>query len=223
MKNTASTAGFSLLELMAVMVLMTAVLGAALGVAFQSQARSSDRAGEREARQLTRIALDKITGDARMAGYRAGGLTAIDVAEPRRLRIVADVDDGSSDEPCTAESPILPRPELVTFEVQEDGTLRRGFRCRNNSDTAWSGTTDWSALAEGIDTSAVFFRYFDADGNELGDGVSALSATERGAVRSVLIGLDLSLEAPGRILGAGETNDFTGQERVVLRNLVLLD
>lgn len=221
MRRRRAEAGFSLIEALAALAIVTVVLGAALTLTFQSQASSSDRQGEGAVRQLSRVALSRIIGESRLAGYGAGTLDPIQAAEPHRFQFVADIDDGSPDLPCANETRILHRPERVTFEVLEDGTLRRGIECRNAGNTAWAGGVEWTTVAEGLDTATALFRYFDEDGNELGTGVSALTSSQREDVRSLTVGFDLSLDDTERILGEEPTIAFAGQERFILRNVVL--
>ena len=222
MSSRARDAGFSLPELLVAMALTALVVGGALSMTFQSQARSSDRRGEAAARQLTRVALARLVSDVRLVGYRAGTIPPLDLAEPNRLRFVADLDDGDAAPPCTDESPITPRPEQVTYELERDGTLRRGVRCRNAGNTAWVRDIAWIDVAAGVDPGPGLFRYYDAAGNELGGG-GALTGAQLEAVRGLRVGFDVAPDAPERIIGTGRVIRFGGQERIHLRNLVLAD
>lgn len=222
MSRSTRDAGFSLVELMLAMALTALVVGGALGLTFQSQARSSDRRGEAAARQLTRVALSRLVSDVRLVGYRAGTIPPLDVAEPNRVRFVADLDDGSAAAPCTDESPTRPRPELVTYELERDGRLRRGVRCRNADNTAWVRDTAWIDVAAGVDPGQGLFRYYDADGNELGGG-GRLAGAQLDEVRDLRVVFDVAPDAPDRIMGAESVIRFAGQERIHLRNLALAD
>lgn len=220
MSGRGGEGGFSLIESLVAMTLFTLVVGAAMGLMFQSQSRAADRMDDEEIRQVARVSVPHVADVFRMAGYRAGDLDAVPAAEPLRIVVVGDLDDGRTARPCTAESPNHPRPERITFEVRSDGALYQGIECRDAKNKRWQDGVEWAVLAQGLDPTVPLFRFFDADGNELGDGIRALTSAEREALASLSIEFAVRRSAP-RISGRDPAGGYQAPERVVLRNLIL--
>lgn len=208
--------GYTLVELLVSMTVTMLVMGGLVSALFQTQASHEAQSDRADLRQTSRVALQLIADELRMAGYDIGSAPEL-LAEARTSAIafVADIDDGDAAPPCSAaiETAVDGGAERVSYRVQGNDLLR--------SVDCWDGAS-WVAefadqvVARDVRTAQPLFRYFDEDGTELLPGAGTLDTSNRARVRVVQIAID-SLGADNQALG--EMNvDFQLQTTVRLRN-----
>ncbi len=208
--------GYTLVEMMISMLLMTILLGSLYTVLFQSQATFEAQQDAMALRQQARVAINQLSTELRMAGYDIGNVPeAIPDARANRVVFIADIDNGSNLLPCgaAAETAVNGGAERITNRLLT-GDLLRSVDC-------WDGAT-WTTeytdqiVARNLVGSDPIFRYFDANGTEMDPGGGALTAAQRAALR--MLNIALALEDPSNQV-LGETSDnFAMQTRVTLRN-----
>jgi len=166
--------GFSLTELLAALAISGVVMGAATG-SFISQSRSYDAQGAvNEMHHRTRVAMDMMTREIRMAGYNpnGGSFDAIQLNPAyRRLEIRADLDGDTN-----ATGP----NEHISYDHQDSGQIIRTIRRRDGAGT-------WDTFVDNIEVflfqfttgSANAYQFTDKDGIVLtGDFTEDISASE---------------------------------------------
>ena len=210
------TAGYTFLEVLVSLLVVSLLLGGLYTVVFQTQTSFEHQQMGMSLRQEARIVLNELTIELRMAGFDIGNLPeSITDAGTARLAFVTDIDGGNPDPPCGAaiEGSADGGAERISYRLQA-GELLRSVDC-------WDGTT-WSAdssdlpVARNVLSTQPLFRYFDEDDTELVSGGGALSAAQRAAVRS--IGIVIELEDPTVIPGQ-PTASLLLRTRVTLRNI----
>ncbi|HEX9699773.1 MAG TPA: prepilin-type N-terminal cleavage/methylation domain-containing protein [Acidobacteriota bacterium] len=211
-----AAAGYTLLELLVSLLIVSFLLGGLYTVVFQTQTSFEAQQMAMTLRQEARIVLNSMTVELRMAGFDIGNLTEIiSDADVDRLAFVTDIDGGSPEPPCDAviEAAANGGAERITYALL-NGELLRSVDCWNGA--AWSPDSNDLPLARNVLSAAALFRYFDENDAELFPGAGGLTAAQRAAVRS--IGIDLELEDPTILPGKPQAS-FAVRTRVTLRNL----
>lgn len=209
--------GFSLLEMTIAMALLGILMGGAMGMLFRTQVTYEIQQSEADIRQQARVALDLISTELRLAGYRIDNLTeVIDAAGDNRLRFVGDIDDSNAGPPCGAayEDATDGGAERVTYELAS-GELRRSVECWDGS--SWTAEIDAQLLADNLTGDQSLFTYFDENGSVIG-GSGELTAAQRVAVRVVAVDLDLLDPEEPIEVGADHTS-FRISGRIRLPNV----
>ena len=208
--------GYSLVEMLISMVLMTLILGGLYTALFQSQATSEAQQDAMALRQQARIAINTIVPELRMAGFGMENLTEpIEDARVNRITIVADIDNGNPAPPCNAgfEGAVDGGAERITY-VYRNGNLERSVDCWNGA--AWTNEYTDQIVARDLINTGPVFRFFDENGTELVPVPTGLTAAERDAVRNVSV--TLVLEDPDvQVLGEPHA-EFQLTSRATLRN-----
>lgn len=211
-----ASAGYTMLELLVSLLVVTLLLAGLYTVLFQTQTSFEAQQIAMNLRQEARIVVDSVVVELRMTGFDVGNVPeAIFQARVDRLSFVADLDGGSAEPPCDAaiETAVNGGAERVTYLLR-GGDLLRTVECWNGS--AWSRDSSNQRVARNVLSNQPLFRYFDDDDNELIPGVIGLSAAQRAAVHS--IGVDIELQDPTVIPGK-PTPSFSVRTRVTLRNI----
>jgi prepilin-type N-terminal cleavage/methylation domain-containing protein len=216
-----SESGFSLIEVL-VASLITGIMAAGLYAMFDSaQVFHESYADSSSLRQQARVGLDMLSTELRAAGYDMGDLTeAISSATDTSVQFVGDIDDGDAAEPCgTAfEDATNGGAERVSYSLSTDtGDLTRTIDCYNGS--AWTTDVQTTTIAEDLDVTAVLFRFFDADGDQLpSSSGGTLSASDRAKVVMVEITFDLVDMDETQLVGEAHSN-LNLSTRVRLHNV----
>jgi len=208
--------GYTLLELLVSLLVVSLLLGGLYTVLFQTQASFEHQQLAMALRQEARVVMNELTIELRMVGFDMGNLTErITDARTDQLAFVTDIDGGSPDPPCDAaiEAAANGGAERITYRLQ-GGELRRSVDCWNGA--SWSNDSSDLPLARNVLSTQPLFRYFDQNDTELVPGAGGLNATQRDAVRS--IGIEVELEDPTVIPGQS-TASFSVRTRVTLRNI----
>lgn len=214
--SDSTSTGYTMLELLVSLLIVTLLLAGLYTVLFQTQTSFEAQQIAMNLRQEARIVVDAVVVELRMTGFDVGNVPeAITVARADRLAFVADIDGGSTEPPCGAaiETAANGGAERVTYLLR-GGELLRSVDCWNGS--AWSRDSSNQRVARNVVSNQPLFRYFDDDDNELTPGVTGLSASQRAAVHS--IGVDIELQDPTVIPGK-PTPSFSVRTRVTLRNI----
>ncbi|MCH7823649.1 MAG: prepilin-type N-terminal cleavage/methylation domain-containing protein [Acidobacteria bacterium] len=209
-------AGYSLLELLVSLLIVTLLLGGLYAVLFQTQTSFEAQQIAMTLRQEARIVMNGLTIELRMVGFDIGNLTEfITDADTGRLAFVSDIDGGSAEPPCDATIEGAPDggAERITYRVF-GGELLRSVDCWNGS--AWSADSTDLPIARNVLSVRPLFRYFDADDVEIIAGAGGLTAAQRSQVRS--IGIEIELEDPTVVPGKPNAS-FLVRTRVTLRNI----
>ncbi len=209
-------AGYTLLELLVSLLIVTLLLGGLYTVLFQTQTSFEAQQIAMTLRQEARIVLNELTIELRMVGFDIGNLTEpITDADTGRLAFVSDIDDGSAEPPCdaTIEGALDGGAERISYRVF-DGELLRSVDCWNG--TVWSADSTDLPMARNLLSGRPLFRYFDSDDVEIIPGGGGLTAAQRSQVRS--IGIEIELEDPTVIPGKPNAS-FLVRTRVTLRNI----
>ena len=214
--RAAEMAGYTMLELLVSLLIVTLLLAGLYSVLFQTQTSFEAQQIAMTLRQEARIVMNGMTLELRMAGFDVGNFPeTITNARAGRLEFVADIDGGSAEPPCDAaiETAAGGGAERLTYRLR--GTdLLRSVDCWNGK--AWTRDSADQAVARNVMSNAPLFRYFDAADNELVPGAQGLTAAQRAAVRSVAIALELDdpTGIPGKPMAT-----FSARTRVTLRNI----
>ncbi len=212
----ATEQGYSLVELLISLVLMTFILGGAYTILFQSQAISKAQQDSLALRQQARVAMNTIVPELRMAGFGMENLTeALEDGRADRVVFVADIDNGSPTLPCNAgfEGALDGGAERITY-IFQNGNLERSIDCWDG--TVWTNEYSNQVVARDLINGGPVFQFFDQTGTELVPAVTGLTPAERDAVRTVQI--TLVLEDPD-VQVLGEPNvGFQLTSRATLRN-----
>ncbi len=209
-------AGYTLLEVLVSMLLVSFLLAGLYTVLFQTQTSFEAQQAAMTLRQEARIVLNELTIELRMIGYDIGNVPEIiPTADTDWLAFVTDIDNGSADPPCNAaiEAAANGGAERITYQVQ-GSELLRSVDCWDGA--MWSADSTDLPVARNVLSLAPLFRYFDANDTELVPGVGGLTLAQRAAVRS--IGIDIELQDPTVVPGQPQAT-FTVRTRVTLRNV----
>ncbi len=210
------TAGYTLLELLVSLLIVSLLLGGLYTVLFSTQTSFEAQQAAMGLRQEARIVLSQMAIELRMVGFDIGNLTElITDADTDRLAFVSDIDGGSPDPPCNAALEATPNggAERITYRVV-GGDLLRSVDCWNG--VAWSADSIDLPMASNLLSVKPLFRYFDADDVEIVPGGGGLTAAGRSQVRS--IGIEIELEDPTVIPGKPNAS-FSVRTRATLRNI----
>jgi len=214
--RAAGTAGYTMLELLVSLLIVTLLLAGLYSVLFQTQTSFEAQQIAMTLRQESRIVMNGMTMELRMAGFDVGNLPEmITSASAGRLTFVADIDGGSPEPPCDAaiENAAAGGAERLTYRLQ--GTdLLRSVDCWNGS--AWSRDSVEQPVARNVLSNGPLFRYFDDADSELLPGRSGLTPAQRAAVHSIAIAVELQdpTVIPGKPVAT-----FSARTRVTLRNI----
>lgn len=218
MMATRDQRGFGLLEMTIAMAVMGLLVGGAVSMLFRSQVTFELQQASADMRQQARVALDTITTELRLAGYRIDNVgEVIDLASINAIRFAGDIDDGDPGVPCGAafEDATDGGAERITYELN-GGQLLRSIDCWDGS--SWTNESSQQPMARNLVGPQALFRYFDGDGNELVPAGTDLTAAQRAEVR--LVALSLNLVDPSDPIEVGApSNDFTITGRVRLPNV----
>lgn len=210
-------AGYTLLEVLVSLLVVSLLLGGLYTVLFQTQTSFEQQQLAMGLRQQGRVVVDQLTTELRMAGFDRGNLTeVITDAGTARLAFVTDIDGGSPEPPCgpAIESAANGGAERITYRLRADELLR-SVECWDG--VSWSDDSTDLPLANNVAGAAPLFRYFDRDDLELIPGAGGLSTAQRAAVRS--IGVEVRLTDPTVLPGQPQAS-FWVRSRVTLRNIV---
>ena len=209
--------GYTLVECMVTVLLMTLMMSGMYSMLFQGQATFDAQQDAMALRQQARVAMDEMATNIRMAGASIDNLPAPLVqGAAETIVFVADIDAGNAAPPCGAavENALNGGAERITYRVVQ-GALLRSIDC-------WDGAT-WTVeytdqvMARDLVGPGPTFRYLDTDGVELVPAGN-LTAAQLDLVRAVAIDLSLQ-DAEKQVL----PDSFVGFEMttlVQLRNIV---
>jgi prepilin-type N-terminal cleavage/methylation domain-containing protein len=185
--------GFTLIELVVVMAVMSIVLGAIYSVFAATNRSATNNEIIAEVMQNLRSSMDFMEQDIRMAGLdRFGSANAgIETATADKLRFTADRNmDGTLNDNI----------ERITYFY--DAANNRLRQC------LWEGTLDdWQTVAENVTNFQ--FTYLDADDNLLDFPIADLSD-----IRTVVV--SMSIQHPA---GRSKPIERTINKRILCRNL----
>lgn len=200
--------GYSLIELLIVMLLFTLMMGGVYSMLFMSQATFEAQQDAQDLRQQARVAMKQIVPDLRMAGYDLNNVPqALLDATASSLQFAGDIDVGSADPPCAAavEAAANGGVERITLRLVAQGAANNLVRTVDCWDGAvWTNEYTDQVVASNVINAGFLLRYFDENGNELVPGGPGLTTAERDAVRTVSISLSL----------LGENNQVVGDSYV---------
>jgi len=185
--------GFTLIELVVVLAIMSIVLGAIYSVFAATNRSTTNNEVISEVMQNLRSSIDFMEQDIRMAGLDRFGSAnaAIEAATADNLRFTADRNmDGA----------IHDNIERITYFY--DAAKNQLRQC------LWEGTLDdWQTVAENVINFQ--FSYLDADDNLLAFPIADLSE-----IRTVVV--SMSIQKPA---GRSEPVERTLNKRILCRNL----
>lgn len=215
-----SDGGYSLIELLISLLVLTLLLGGLYSVLFQSQVTFEAQQDSMAMRQEARVAISQLATELRMAGYNMGNLTEpITDADTNRLAFVADIDDGSPNPPCdgTIEGAADGGAERISLRLDgATGDLLRTVDCWDGA--SWINEYTDQVVARNVLGTDALFRYFDENGGEIVPGAGGLTAAERETVRAVSLAFSLEDTSTTQIVGDPHTN-FQITTSVKLRNV----
>lgn len=206
-RRFAEEGGFSLIELITVMVISAVVLGGLTAIAL-STIRTTRTIDVNTADALqAQTAIAVMSRDLRAAApVRPSDTPAFLLAEPFEAQFTANID--TSD-----------RPVLITISLEDDGRVLETFALPNAGELPDAGWDVGDQQVRYITSFVVndglgeaMIRYFDAAGNELGPNVAGLPLSQRRDVATV----ELSLLVSGD--PTGETSRFAVENRVRIPN-----
>ena len=211
-----AAAGYSLLELLVSMLLVSLLFAGLYTVVFETQTSFESQQAAMALRQEARIVMNRLAIELRMVGFDIGNLTElITDADTDRLAFVSDIDGGSPDPPCNAGFEATPNggAERIAYRVV-GGELLSSVDCWNGA--VWSVDSTDLPIASNLLSVRPLFRYFDAADVEIVPGAGGLTAAERSQVRS--IGIEIELEDPVVVPGKPNAR-FSVRTRATLRNI----
>ena len=129
----AGEAGYTFVESLIAMFLMTITMGGMYSVLFQGQATFDAQQDAMALRQQARVAMDEMATQIRMAGASIDNLPAPLVqGAAETIVFVADIDAGSAAPPCGAavENALNGGAERITFRREPMKGPRREAQCR---------------------------------------------------------------------------------------------
>lgn len=211
--------GYSFVELLISMLLLTLILGGLSTALFQGQATYDAQARAAELRQTGRVAIDELAVEIRMTGADIGNVPqALTAAGPYNIQFAADIDNDSNAPPCGAafETATDGGAERLTYTLA-GGTLSRQLDCWDGVN--WTNEYANQGIADNLINATVarpLFRYFDEDGVELVPGAGGLTSAERDDVRAIEVTLVLDDGVQHAL--ADSIVDFEITTQVKLRN-----
>lgn len=183
--------GYSFVELLISLVIVTTLLGALYTGLFQSQATFEAQMSGADQRQTARVAAETLAAELRMTGADIGNLPeALIAAGQFGVQFATDVDNGSPAAPCdaAAETAVDGGAERITYAIA-GGMLNRTVDCWDGA--TWTNEYTNQAVADNLVNATVarpLFRYYDEDDVELVPPVAGgLTAAQRDAVRVIEI------------------------------------
>jgi len=168
--HTVTRQGFTLIELVVVMLLATVVIGAIYNVyiAANKSYKTQDRVAE--AQQRVRVGLEFMSADIRMAGFDPldDAWTGIENATATNLRITSDLDmNGVIDIPLNEER--------VTYDFSNNSLRRRLYEGTANQQV-------WQTVIDNVNT--LTFSYLDENDALL---TAPVASNELGTIRAIAI------------------------------------
>lgn len=213
----AGEAGYTLVEALVSVFLMTIIMSGMYTMLFQSQATFDAQQDAMALRQQARVAIDEMATQIRMAGASIDNLPRPLVqGAAETIVFVADIDAGSAAPPCGAavENALNGGAERITFRVV-NGALLRSIDCWDGAN--WTAEYTDQVMARDLVGAGPTFRYLDTDGVELVPAGN-LTAAQLDLVRAIAIDLSLQ-DAEQQVL----PDSFVGFEMttlVKLRNII---
>jgi prepilin-type N-terminal cleavage/methylation domain-containing protein len=195
--------GFSLIELLVAMAIMSVVSVAIYGVFSVSSRTYTTQGVAADVQQSVRAAMEVMLQDIRMAGLdpTASGNFGIELAETAKLRFTSDsIDAGIGDFNGVLDDA---NSERITYVIQgaELNQILYETTASENSQPLIS------------DVQNLTFTYFDADGNNLGSPVPPLQLAD---IRTIEV--SITVEEPA---GRDEPVSRTLTKQVKCRNMGL--
>jgi prepilin-type N-terminal cleavage/methylation domain-containing protein len=208
-------AGYSLIEMMVASGVSLMLLAAGATVLYQGQVNYADRQLSSDMQQRIRVAFSSRLNELRVAGSGVpAGMETIDQAEATVLGFLADIDGGSAAAPCTNENPASPTPERIVYSLVSDNVVRQVYCWEKN---LWVLDSTGTAIPDvQRDSSTRLFRYFAANGAEIGAASKQLTASERAAIVSIEIAMTLQTEFDSLAAREGSAGQRV-VSRIVLR------
>lgn len=191
-RRGSSERGFSIIEVLVAMAIMSVVFTAVSRVLVRTQSSFEHVTATTSLRQYARTAFNRMTFEIRSAGYNLK--TAPETfteASATNLSFAADLDRGDPDGACTAEGG-NDGVERVNYRIS-DGRLGRSVDCWVAG--SWTRGSPFRSLADDIDPAASGFAYFDVNGGQIG-GTGVLGAAQRALISRVRITLTLTGTRP---------------------------
>jgi Tfp pilus assembly protein PilW len=208
-------AGYSLIEVMVAATLVAMVLGGLLPLLTAGQNTYEAQSSDMSMRQGARVALDKLTREARLAGYSIDNVAqAVTTASGTSLQFAADIDDGDNAAPCGSafEGAANGGAERLIYAISGTNLLR-SVDCWDG--VAWTNEIGNQVLIEDLEPGTTVFSYFDEDGTEM---TGTLSSANRDAIRSIAIQFDLEDLSCAHVSGRSSTA-FQIASQVEVHNL----
>lgn len=206
--------GYSLVELLISLVLMTLILGGLFTVLTQSQGVHDVTLDQADLRQQARVLVDTMATELRMAGANIDNLPEVFTAAASTLPIsfVTDIDAGSPAPPCgnAFETAVNGGAERITYRAVGN-TIVRDVDCWDGVN--WTSEYVGQVMATNVQAE---FRFFDETGTAL-LAAGPLSAAQRDAIRVVEI--DVAFDDGENHVIADTLGDFEMRSQVTVRNL----
>ncbi len=215
--HIAGEAGYTLVEAVVSVFLMTMILSGLYSVLFQSQATFDAQQDAMGLRQQARVAMDEMATQIRMAGASIDNLPSpLVLGAAETVIFVADIDAGSAAPPCGAavENALNGGAERITFRVV-NGALLRSIDCWDGAN--WAAEYTDQVLARDLVGGGPTFRYLDTDGVELVPAGN-LTAAQLDLVHAIAI--DLSLQDAEQQVLPDSFVGFDMTTLVKLRNII---
>lgn len=185
--------GFSLVEMVVAMAVMSVVFMTVARLLVRTQSSFEHVGATTDLRQSARVAFGRMTVEMRHAGYDLKTVPeAFSVADVDRFSFAGDLDLGDAAGPCTAEAG-NDGVERVSYRLFAE-VLSRSVDCWQGG--GWVAAQGFQPVATPVDVSASRFVYFDAGGNELSTVGGALITAQRALITRVQIVLTLTGDRP---------------------------
>ena len=194
--TSTSNGGFTLVELLAAMLVGTTILGAFTGFYLAEQRALRRHQLEIAASQSLRTALEQMSRDLRSAGLDPSTNAGAGI-------VLATSDEVDFTRDADANGTIDSSDPVETLRFRRNGTSLESYVA--------DGATPWVPLADNVASNGAIFRYYRCDGSEI--GTLPASATDLDAIARI----DVTLSVNG--IG-GVTFTRRESESVRLRNKV---
>lgn len=205
--------GFGLLEMTIAAAVLGLMMAGAFTMLFRSQVTFELQLANMEIRQQARVALDRMSTELRLAGYRIDNLPdALTRGGANVIQFVGDIDDSDAGPPCGAafETAANGGAERIQYQLQT-GELLRTLDCWDGS--AWSNEFSNQVVTDNLVGAQTIFRYFDEDGAELIPAGAELTAAQLADVRLVTIDLAM-LDSENPVEGNNPEFDLGARVRL---------
>jgi len=193
--------GFTLLELLVALAIVSIVLAAIYGVFSVSSRNYTTQSVTVDVQQSVRVAMEIMVQDTRAAGLdpTLSDNFGIELATATKLRFTSDsIDTGLGDFNGVVDDT---NSERITYE----------FQANQLNQILYEGTASENSQPLINDVQNSTFAYFDADGNDLGSPVPAATLADISTVQ-----VSMTVQEPA---GRGQPVSRTLTKRVKCRNL----